>query len=155
MIMAERFGKIYTSSNSGVNWSLGAFDGGFNAVASSADGLTLMAVQANGFSSGEGPGAPPERNGKLLVSTDGGVNWNNRSSTPRWYRGAAMSADGNRLVAAEDVGPIYVSTTDTTRTARGTAGYLSSGPTNEIVLRYLGDGLFNVISAVGSGFTSQ
>lgn len=151
MIMAERFGKFYTSSNAGIDWSVGAYSGGFNAVASSADGKTLMAVQANGFAAVEGPNPPADRNGKLLVSSDGGANWTNRGPTGEWWRGAAMSADGNRLVAARDVGPIYVSTGN--RTTYGTAGSISGGQTNDITLRYLGDGLFDATSATGPAFT--
>lgn len=151
MIMAERFGKIYTSSNAGVIWSPGASSGGFNAVASSADGKTLMAVQANGFVAVEGPNPPPDRNGKLLVSSDSGATWVNRGPTGEWWRGAAMSADGNRLVAARDAGPIYVSTGN--RTTYGTAGSVTGGKTNDITLRYLGDGLFDATSATGPAFT--
>ena len=153
MIMAERFGKIYTSSNAGVDWSLGASSGGFNAVASSANGKTLMAVQANGFVALEGPTSPPDRIGKLLVSSDGGATWANRGPTGEWWRGAAMSADGNRLVAARDVGSIYISTGN--RTTYGAAGSITGGQTNDITLRYLGDGLFNATSATGPAFTSN
>ncbi|HQS31903.1 MAG: hypothetical protein B7Y54_08735 [Polaromonas sp. 35-63-240] len=151
MIMAERFGKIYTSSDAGVSWTLGASSGGFNAVASSADGKTLMAVQANGFAAVEGPNPPADRNGKLLVSSDGGANWISRGPTGEWWRGAAMSADGNRLVAARDAGPIYVSTGN--RTTYGTAGSITGAPANDITLRYLGDGLFDATSATGPTFT--
>lgn len=152
MIMAERFGKIYTSSDAGVSWTLGASSGGFNAVASSADGKTLMAVQANGFAAAEGSNPPPpDRNGKLLVSSDGGATWVNRGPTGEWWRGAAMSADGNRLVAARDAGPIYVSTGN--RTTYGTAGSITGAPANDITLRYLGDGLFDATSATGPTFT--
>jgi hypothetical protein len=155
MIMAERFGNIFTSSNSGGTWTATSYSGGFNAVACSADGLTMMAVQANGLSPNEGTSPPPERNGKLLVSTNGGVSFTDRSTNPRWYRGAAMSADGNRIVAAVDNGSIYVSTTN--RTTFGTTGFITGGSANEIVLRYLGDGLFNVFTATGTstGFVTQ
>jgi hypothetical protein len=154
MIMAERFGKIFTSSNSGASWSTGIFEGGFNAVACSADGLTMMAVQASGFAPGsEGPNPPAGRDGKLLVSTNGGTSFIDRSVTPRWYRGAAMSADGNRLVAAVDGGPIFVSTSN--RTGYGVAGSLTGGKTNDLTLRYLGSGLFDATAASGPAFTVQ
>jgi hypothetical protein len=152
MIMAERFGKIFTSSDSGRTWSAGTSEGGFNAVACSADGLTMMAVQANGFVPVEGgPRPSPGRDGKLLVSTNGGTSFTDRSGTPRWYRGAAMSADGNRLVAAVDGGPIYVSTSN--RSTYGAAGSLTGGSANELTLRYLGDGLFNATATAGPAYT--
>ncbi len=150
MIMAERFGKVFTSSNSGAAWSAGTSEGGFNAVACSADGLTMMAVQANGFAAVEGPNPPATRNGKLLVSTDGGAVFRNRSSTPRWYRGAAVSANGNRLVAAVDGGPIYVSTGKPTTV--GTAGSILGAQTNDLTLRYAGDNIFEGTATSGPAY---
>ena len=150
--MAERFGKIYTSSNFGVTWTAGTSEGGFNSVASSADGSVLLAVQANGNSSVEGPTVQPGRTGKLLVSTDAGATWTQRA-TRNWWRGAAVSADGNRLVGAVNVGQIHVSTSN--RSSYGTAGSITGGQTNELTLRYLGDGLFDVTNAAGTGYVTR
>ena len=152
LAMAERFGKIYTSSNFGVTWSAGTSEGGFNSVASSADGSVLLAVQANGNSSVEGPNVQAGRTGKLLVSTNAGATWTERA-TRNWWRGAAVSADGNRLVGAVNVGQIHVSTSN--RSSYGTTGSITGGQTNELTLRYLGDGLFDVTNAAGTGYVTQ
>ena len=152
LAMVERFGKIYTSSDSGVTWSAGTFEGGFNSVASSADGSVLVAVQANGTNPATEPAAPAGRDGRLLVSTNSGATWTERA-TRNWWRGAAVSADGNRLVGAVNVGQIYVSTSN--RSSYGTTGSITGGQTNELTLRYLGDGLFDVTSASGTGYVTR
>ena len=155
LVMAERFGKIYTSSNFGVTWSAGTSEGGFNSVASSADGSVLVAVQANGKSIVEiaaDSTVIPGRTGKLLVSTNAGATWTERA-TRNWWRGAAVSADGNRLVGAVNVGQIHVSTSN--RSSYGTTGSITGGQTNELTLRYLGDGLFDVTNAAGTGYVTR
>ena len=152
LAMAERFGKIYTSIDSGATWSAGTSEGGFNSVASSADGSVLVAVQANGKSSVEDQAVVPGRDGRMLVSTNAGATWTERA-TRNWWRGAAVSADGNRLVGAVNVGQIYVSTSN--RSSYGTAGSITGGQTNELSLRYLGDGLFDVTSALGTGYVTR
>jgi len=154
LAMVERFGKIYTSADSGVTWSVGTFEGGFNSVASSADGSVLVAVQANGTNPATEPAAAiAGRTGKLLVSTNFGATWVERATPNRWWRGAAVSADGNRLVGAANVGQIYVSTSN--RSSYGTTGSVTGGQTNELTLRYLGDGLFDVTSASGVGYVTR
>ena len=152
LAMVERFGKIYTSNDSGVTWSAGTFEGGFNSVASSADGSVLVAVQANGTNPATEPAAPAGRTGKLLVSTNAGATWTERA-TRNWWRGAAVSADGNRLVGAVNVGQIYVSTSN--RSSYGTPGFITGGQANELTLRYMGDGLFDVTSASGTGYVTR
>lgn len=152
LAMVERFGKIYTSADSGVNWSAGTSEGGFNSVASSADGSVLVAVQANGTNPATEPAAPVGRNGKLLVSTNFGATWTERA-TRNWWRGAAVSADGNRLIGAVNVGQIFVSTSN--RSSYGTTGSITGGQTNELTLRYMGDGLFDVTSASGAGYVTR
>ncbi len=154
LAMVERFGKIYTSSDSGVTWSAGMFEGGFNSVASSADGSVLVAVQANGTNPATEPTAAiAGRSGKLLVSTNFGATWVERATPNRWWRGAAVSADGNRLVGAVNVGQIHVSTSN--RSSYGSTGSVTGGQTNELTLRYLGDGLFDVTNAVGAGYVMR
>jgi hypothetical protein len=153
LAMVERFGKIYTSADSGLTWSAGAFEGGFNSVASSADGSVLVAVQANGTNPITEPAPPAGRTGRLLVSTNSGATWTERATPSKWWRGAAVSADGNRLVGAVNVGQIYVSTSN--RSSYGTTGSITGGQTNEVTLRYLGDGLFDVTSASGSAYVTR
>lgn len=152
LVMAERFGKLFTSIDSGVNWTAGMPEGGFNSVASSADGRVLVAVQANGKSSVEDQAALPGRDGRMLVSTNSGATWPERA-TRNWWRGAAVSADGNRLVGAVNVGQIHVSTSN--RSSYGTTGSITGGQTNELTLRYLGDGLFDVTGASGTGYVTR
>jgi hypothetical protein len=154
MIMAERFGRVYISNNSVSSWTaVSGYGGGFNAVASSADGLTLSAVQATGFAPGsEGNNPPPGRDGKLLVTTNGGANWIDRAAgAPRWWRGTAISGDGNRLLAAVDGGPIYVSTGN--RTTLGLNGSLTGMQGDELQLKYLGGGIFEATSNAGPAYT--
>lgn len=145
LIMAERFGKVYTSTDAGINWVASpGLDHGFYAVASSADGSTLLAVAPNDVTSGV------VRDGKLRVSTDSGATWKERASIGLW-RGAAMSADGNLLFAGINNGVIYRSTSN--RTTPGTTGFVGGRQTNDITLRYLGNGLFDATSATGPAFT--
>jgi hypothetical protein len=153
LALAERFGKIYTSADSGLTWSAGVFEGGFNSVASSADGSVLVAVQATGTNPAAEPAAPTGRTGKLLVSSNSGATWTERATPNKWWRGAAVSADGNRLVGAVNVGQIYVSTSN--RTTYGTTGSVTGGPTNDLTLRYLGDGLFDVTGTSGPAYLTR
>ena len=146
LIMAERFGKVYTSTNAGLNWVASpGLDKGFYAVASSSDGSTLLAVAPNDTTN-----SGVVRDGKLRVSTDSGATWKERASIGLW-RGAAMSADGNLLFAGINNGVIYRSTGN--RTTPGTGGFIGGGQTNDITLRYLGNGLFDATSATGQAFT--
>jgi hypothetical protein len=138
---AERFGKIYTSSDSGLTWTARTPDGGFNSLAISSDGNTVVAVQ---------PLSSDPLGGQIYISTDAGATWALRQQASSW-RGVALSADGNRIVAAVNNGNIYTSTSN--RTTPGTAGGITGGPNNELQLRYLGDGLFDAISAAGPAFT--
>jgi hypothetical protein len=138
---AERFGKIYTSSDSGLSWTARTPDGGFNSIAISSDGNTVVAVQAV---------SSDPLGGQIHISTDGGASWALRQKAKAW-RGVALSADGNCIVAAVNNGGIYTSTSN--RTTPGTAGGITGGPSNQLELRYLGDGLFDATSASGPAFT--
>ncbi|MCY7369780.1 MAG: glycoside hydrolase [Polaromonas sp.] len=73
------------------------------AVASSADGLKLVAA-TNGAISSSGQSLPAGSDGRLYTSADAGVTWTARAlpaSNPAWSS-VASSADGTRLAA---VGP--------------------------------------------------
>ncbi len=77
----------------------------WQAVASSANGLTLVAAVNNGF---------------LYTSADGGQTWKQRATSQPWYA-VASSADGTKLVAAVNNGDLYTSTdSGMTWTARAT-----------------------------------
>ena len=108
--------------------------GGFSSIASSSDGNTLVAVQPDG---------------KIVISTDAGATWAQREQV-RFWRGVAVSADGNQIVAAVNNGRIYRSISN--RTTAGTAGSIVGGQTNDVQLRYLGDGLFDATGATGPAF---
>ena len=86
-------GQIYTSSNSGLNWSAVATDLNWQSIASSADGSKLVAVVDVG---------------NIYTSTDSGANWTARETVRNW-RSVASSADGQKLVAIEYSGRIYTS----------------------------------------------
>ena len=60
-------GQIYTSTDSGVNWTARESNRNWYSVASSADGTRLVAV-VNG--------------GQIYTSTDSGMNWTPRDEQP-------------------------------------------------------------------------
>jgi hypothetical protein len=90
LVAADQY-EIYTSSDGGTNWTP-RMGGEWSTVASSADGATLVAASSE----------------FILISTDFGANWAVREGTP-WanWSGLALSANGTRLVATVDGGPIY------------------------------------------------
>ena len=92
-------GYIWTSTNSGINWTQQTGSGKQNwfGVASSSDGNKLAAVVQNGF---------------IYTSIDSGVNWIERTSSGsrNWY-GITSSSDGNNLAAVVNSGFVYTSKT--------------------------------------------
>ena len=98
-------GKVYVSTNSGVNWSGVGVARDWEALASSADGTKLAAAEYNGM---------------IYTSTDGGATWTARGGANRYWTAITMSADGSKLAAAEVNGKIYTSEDGgATLTARG------------------------------------
>lgn len=89
-------GRIYTSADSGVTWTLRSSDAGtWFAVASSANGSNLVAAIYGG---------------RIYTSTNAGVNWTQRTGAPNGnWTALASSADGSRLAAANFGGKIYTS----------------------------------------------
>jgi len=86
---------IYTSTDSGTNWTQRGIQIGWLFAASSADGTKLIATTDGG---------------PIYTSTDSGVTWTSRE-TGRWWTAPASSADGSKLVApAAGGGQIYTST---------------------------------------------
>ena len=81
-------------SNSGIDWKPHESNRNWAAMASSADGVRLVA------------GA---NNGQIYTSDDSGVTWLPRDNNRLW-NGLASSADGSRLVSVAGDGFIYVST---------------------------------------------
>ena len=119
----------------GVTWTAHASDGNYISVASSADGMKLVAADTGGFlytstdfgvtwtprpiqanwfsvaSSADGTKlvAGVHAGGKLWTSTDSGVHWIDHESNRNWIS-VASSADGTKLVAADYDGFLYTST---------------------------------------------
>ena len=97
-------GYIYTSTDSGASWSHNSpASHTWKAVASSADGTKLVAVQNfNDMYTG---------GGLLYTSADSGATWINQNSTlsPTNWSSVASSADGSKLVAVVYGGQIYIS----------------------------------------------
>ena len=96
------------NGSTGAVWSAGtsAANRGWQSVASSADGLKLVAADYLG---------PASAGGQLYTSTDGGASWTPRGNNHFWFA-VASSADGVKLVAVDSVGSnftggqIYTST---------------------------------------------
>lgn len=78
----------------GLRWTAREANRNWRAVASSADGRTLVAVVYGG---------------QIYVSTNYGASWTARYTTRNW-QAVASSADGRKLVAAVAGGQIYTST---------------------------------------------
>ena len=107
------------TGTTGAIWSAGASvaNRGWQAVASSADGLKLVAADYLG---------PASAGGQIYTSIDGGASWTPRGSNHFWFA-VASSTDGVKLVAVDSVGTnfnggqIYTSTdSGVTWTARET-----------------------------------
>ena len=82
------YGSIYTSTNSGANWTqaTNAPAAGWIAVASSADGNNLVAIPSGG---------------SIYVSNDSGATWTSTNTPSQFLDCIALSADGTKLVAGE------------------------------------------------------
>jgi len=87
---------IYTSANSGVNWTArtGPGSGQWYSIASSSDGTKLAAVGS----------------GYIYTSANSGVNWTQQTSGgSKAWSAVASSSDGTKLVATVRGGHIYTS----------------------------------------------
>ncbi len=108
-------GRLYRSIDSGKNWTMisggGAPSGRFNAITMSPNGQIIYATN-----SGAGSGT-------IYRSTDGGDNWTALSNPGSgFWKSLAMSANGQRVIAA-GTNYIYISTdSGNTWTTRPTAG---------------------------------
>jgi hypothetical protein len=87
-------GQIFTSSDAGLTWTPRASFRSYYSVASSADGVKLVAVAFNN---------------QIYTSVDSGTNWTSHLSDHPWVA-AASSADGTKLAAAAFGEQIYTST---------------------------------------------
>ena len=133
-------GQIYTSTDSGVNWTVqtNAPSANWKSVASSSDGSKLVAV-ING--------------GRIYTSTDSGVNWTVQTNAPSayWYS-VASSSDGVKLVAVIYPGQIYTSTDS------GVTWWAPNSPPSSFIglqytaleLQFIGNGEFLPVSWSGA-----
>jgi Ca2+-binding RTX toxin-like protein len=87
-------GESITLPQAGVTWTARGNNQERRGVASSADGMNLVAGT---------------NNGQLYTSTDAGVTWTARESNRQWFS-VASSADGMNLVAGAFGGQLYTST---------------------------------------------
>ena len=88
-------GRIYTSSDAGINWVARDSNRNWQDVASSADGAKLVAVVQGGL---------------VYTSADSGATWINRDAAgSRAWSSVASSADGSAIVATVSAGKIYSS----------------------------------------------
>ena len=131
VVAAQYGGQIYTWDQSIGEWAdHGSPTTFWYAVTSSSDGQMLAAVTADDH---------------IYTSNNGGATWKQRASERFWYS-VASSADGSKLVATNHGGFIYTSTSTTTP---GDTGSISGGPAGAITLKYLGNGVFDVVSHEG------
>ncbi len=88
------------NGSTGAVWAAGtsAANRGWQSVASSADGLKLVAADYLG---------PASAGGQLYTSTDGGVAWAPRGNNHFWFA-VASSADGVKLVAVDSIGTNFL-----------------------------------------------
>ena len=94
LVAVVQNGFIYTSSDSGVNWTQRDSSRNWRSVASSDDGTKLVAV-AGGF---------------IYTSTDSGVTWTQQTSAgSRLWFSVASSSNGTKLAVIEYISSIPLS----------------------------------------------
>src|SRR5690606_28057431 len=172
LVAAAYGGKIYTSSDGGLNWTpRDTPRRGWIAAASAADGNKLVAADHDGrlyTSADSGVSWTPREserawtfvassadgsklvavvaNGPIFTSSDSGETWTEHNADQPDWIAVTSSADGSRLVASADGGAIYTSVATTTP---GVGGWISGAAGDAIELQYLGGGMFAVKDRVG------
>jgi photosystem II stability/assembly factor-like uncharacterized protein len=131
LVAVANNGFIYTSGDSGANWTQRATTQPWISVCSSADGSSLVAVVNNGL---------------IYSSLDGGLTWLSRTATSQAWEAATISGDGTRAAAAISSGVIYDSVSATTV---GVTGGLRGTQYSSIELQYVGGNLWMPISFAG------
>jgi photosystem II stability/assembly factor-like uncharacterized protein len=148
----EGHGSVFLSTDSGVSWKQGNSSwGNWISVASSADGSKLVASEKEGN----------QGNPSIHTSTDSGVSWTQqfsiqRSSMQPSYSGGfsgawlsvASSANGTRLVAVGNNGPIYTSANSGVSWTEYSAG---NSYKNWTAVASSADGI-KLVAVVGNGF---
>lgn len=131
--------RISTSTDSGETWIERDSARDWFAVASSSDGIRLVAL------------AYGEDGGQTYTSADSGVTWTKRISDERKidypWRSLASSSDGTKLVAVVLGGQIYTAAIYVTTT--GAAGSIAGRQYDALELQYIGSNTFLVLSYAG------
>jgi hypothetical protein len=83
--------QIFTSSDTGINWTPTGPNDNWASVASSADGSQLFAAATADCNGGDG---------LIYASTDSGATWNPTTAPSNQWHSVACSADANNLIAA-------------------------------------------------------
>jgi len=101
-LVAVGDGTIHTSTDSGATWTKRGPWGYWTSVASSSDGIKLVAVSNGDIAH--------QDHGNVLVSTDSGVSWSQRSIDERNWNSVASSVDGTKLavVGNDNQGHSYI-----------------------------------------------
>jgi hypothetical protein len=147
---ADYEGNLYTSSDSGLNWTARDQQRGWNGVAMSADGTKQTAVDNGVYSDG---------GGQIYTSSDSGASWTPRDSQRQWVS-VAMSADGTTQTALDN-GPfdgsgglLYTSyDSGATWTPRGTDKYWCSVSMSSDGIKQAAVDIFDVYLSTDSGAT--
>jgi hypothetical protein len=106
-IVASSSTKVYTSTDSGANWTPNTVPPQmWSSIASSADGTKLVAA------------AWP---GSIYTSTNSGATWTSNNLSSASWSSVASSTNGSKLLAAIYGGPIFISTNSGTTWASSTA----------------------------------
>jgi hypothetical protein len=123
---------LHVSIDAGTTWVRRSLNSNLSAIGQSADGSTLLALNAVG-------------NDGLATSSDGGVTWSSiAANTPLVNADLiATSADLNRVLVFDSVlGSL--STASILRTSPGAAGAVEGGQFDAVDLQYIGNGVYIV-----------
>lgn len=95
---------IYISTNSGVTWTSNAVAGvaasaRWGALATSADGMNLIAAQGCSYAVVVSTNSWTEYPGRIYASTNGGATWYPTDAPQQYWRSVTTSADGSKLAA--------------------------------------------------------
>jgi hypothetical protein len=97
LLMAVAGGcQLFLLTAVGQNWTANNVPiGAWRSIASSADGVKLVAVDGGAYNSSRGP---------ILTSTNSGITWFSNNVPSLAWNSVAISADGNRMVAIAQTG---------------------------------------------------
>jgi photosystem II stability/assembly factor-like uncharacterized protein len=141
-LAADRDRLLYVSTDQGTTWTPTESERPWTDVSISTDGRRLLAAAADG---------------SVVTSGDGGQTWTLRTPYGTGLDTVALAGNASRvygclpgagLVFSQPVAVASFSTA-------GTAGYLAGAQYQTVALQFLGDGIWNVLSYVGSSFEAE